>query len=82
MLQKNNIVLSPKHLMPDSKLMADFIKNNDYIGYFIEDELEEYDLAKVEIKEEMPINPVGIIYSKNTIKYVGRDFVKIVDETK
>lgn len=82
MLQKNNIVLSPKHLMPDSKLMADFIKNNDYIGYFIEDELEEYDLVKIELKEEMPINPVGIIYPKNTINHVGRDFVKIVEETK
>lgn len=77
-LQKNNIKLNPKHLMPDSKLMADYVKANDYIGYFIEDELKEYDLVKIELKEEMPKNPIGIIYPKKTINHVARDFVNIV----
>ncbi len=76
-LQKNNIDLKPKHLMPDSKLMADYIKDNNYIGYFIEDELEEYDLVKIELKEDMPINPIGIIYPKN-INTVAKDFVNVV----
>lgn len=76
-LQKDNIKLDPQHLMPDSKLMADFIKDNDYIGYFMEDELKEYDLVKIELKEEMPVNPIGIIYPKN-INRVARDFIKIV----
>lgn len=79
-LQKDNIKLNPKHLMPDSKLMADYIKANDYIGYFIEDELKEYDLVKIELKEEMPKNPIGIIYPKKTINHVARDFVEIVTE--
>jgi DNA-binding transcriptional LysR family regulator len=79
-LQKNNINLSPKHLMPDSKLMADYIKANDFIGYFIEDELKEYDLIKIELEEEMPTNPIGIIYPKKTINHTARDFVKIVTE--
>lgn len=77
-LQKNNIELNPKHLMPDSKLMADFIKDNDYIGYFIEDELSEYDLVKINIKEEMPMNPIGIVYPRNTINPVAMDFVKTI----
>lgn len=77
-LQKDNIKLNPKHLMPDSKLMADYIKANDYIGYFIEDELKEYDLIKIELKEETPKNPIGIIYPKKTINHVARDFVNIV----
>ncbi len=77
-LQKNNIKLNPTHLMPDSKLMADYIKDNDYIGYFIEDEIKEYDLVKINLKEEMPINPIGIIYPKKTINHVARDFVEIV----
>lgn len=76
-LQKNNIDLKPKHLMPDSKLMADYIKDNDYIGYFIEDELEEYDLAKVKLKEDMPTNSIGIIYPKR-INKVAKDFVDVV----
>lgn len=79
-LQKNGIELNPNHLMPDSKLMADFIKDNDLIGYFIEDELKEYDLVKIELKEEMPTNPIGIIYPKKTINHVAKDFVKIITE--
>lgn len=81
-LQKNNTQINPKHLMPDSKLMADYIKANDYIGYFIEDELKEYDLVKIELKEEMPKNPIGIIYPKKTINHVARDFVEIVTKDK
>lgn len=76
-LQKNNIDLKPKHLMPDSKLMADYIKDNDYIGYFIEDELEEYDLTKINLKEDMPTNSIGIIYPKR-INKVAKDFVDVV----
>lgn len=79
-LQKRNIELTPKHLMPDSKLMADVIKENDYIGYFIEDELEEYDLVKINLEDEMPINPIGIIYPTKTINHIARDFVKIITE--
>jgi len=79
-LQKRNIELTPKHLMPDSKLMADVIKENDYIGYFIDDEIKEYDLVKIDLEDEMPINPIGIIYPTKTINHVARDFVKIVTE--
>lgn len=79
-LQKRNIELIPKHLMPDSKLMADFVKENNYIGYFIEEELKEYDLVKIDLADEMPINPIGIIYPKKTINHIARDFVKIITE--
>ena len=79
-LQSKNIEIKPQHLMPDSKLMADYIKANNFIGYFIEDELEEYNLAKIELKEEMPKNPIGIIYPKRTINHVARDFVTTVLE--
>lgn len=37
-LQKTNITLNPIIEMPDSKLMAEFIKENDCIGYFIKEE--------------------------------------------
>ena len=76
-LQVYKIKLTPQHLMPDSKLMADFIKDNDYIGYFMEDELKEYDLVKIDLKEQMPINPIGIIYPKN-VNRVVLDFVNMV----
>lgn len=76
-LQKNNINLEPKHLMPDSKLMADFIKDNNYIGYFIEDETETYDLKKINLKEEMPVNPIGLIYPKNT-NHITKEFVETI----
>lgn len=79
-LQKNNIELFPKHLMPDSKLMADFIKENEYIGYFIKEEVETYDLAEIKLSEEMPVNPVGIIYPRKTLNEVAHKFVNIVLE--
>lgn len=64
--------------MPDSKLMADFIKKNDFIGYFIEDEIEEYDLVKIELKEKTPINAIGIIYPKKTINHFILPFTSII----
>ena len=79
-LQNNNIKLNPKHLMPDSKLMADIIKENDFIGYFIEDEVLTYDLIKIPLKEKMPINYIGIVYPKKTINHVAKDFVKVVTQ--
>lgn len=80
-LQKNKIELFPKHLMPDSKLMADVVKQNEFIGYFIEDELEAYDLVKLELKELMPVNPIGIIYPKNVNK-VAKNFVNLVIDSR
>ena len=79
-LQNNNIKLNPKHLMPDSKLMADVIKENDFIGYFIEDEVLTYDLIKIPLNEKMPINYIGIVYPKKTINHVAKDFVKVVTQ--
>lgn len=77
LLLKYNITLKIDDLMPDSKVMADYIKANDCIGYFIEDEIETYDLVKIELKEDTPINPVGIIYPK-TINRVTKEFVELV----
>ncbi len=77
-LQKNNIELMPKHLMPDSKLMADIIKENNFIGYFIEDEVIEYDLQKLELKEQMPINAIGIIFPKYLTNDITKKFIEII----
>lgn len=74
-LQKNNVELMPKHLMPDSKLMADIIKKNDFIGYFIEDEVIEYDLMKVKLKEQMPKNVIGVIFPKYSTNDITQKFV-------
>ena len=46
----------------------------------IENKLKEYNLAKIQLKEEMPKNPIGIIYPKRTINHVARDFVTTVLE--
>jgi len=77
-LQNSNITLTPIIEMPDSKLMADFIKGNDCIGYFIEEEADDYNLAKFSFDEELPINSIGIIYSKNTINEITRRFIELV----
>ncbi|MDO5556459.1 MAG: LysR family transcriptional regulator [Clostridia bacterium] len=79
-LQKNNIELNPIIEMPDSKLMIDFVKMNNYIGYFIEDEIKDTDLVKINLKEEMPINSIGIIYHKRTMNDTTKKFVELVLE--
>ena len=77
-LQSNNIVLNPTIEMPDSKLMIDFVNNNDYIGYFIEEELDNTELVKLDLKENMPTNAIGIIYHKKTINNTAKTFVELV----
>ena len=77
-LQSENLELNPIMQMPDSKLMADFVKNNNCIGYFITDEIKDYDLKKLNLEEELPKNSIGIIYPSKTINSVGQKFVELI----
>lgn len=77
-LQSNNVELKPDIEMPDSKLMIDFINNNDFIGYFIEEELKDTNLIKLSLKEQMPINSIGMIHHKKTINTLAKKFVELV----
>lgn len=77
-LQTKNIKVNPILLMPDSKLMADVVKNTETIGYFIEEEAIEYGLKVLDLKEEMPVNAIGLIYQKHTLNKVASDFIEIV----
>lgn len=78
LLQSNNIELTPVMEMPDSKLMADLVKDNDYIGYFIDNEADNYDLAKLKLDVQLPVNSIGLIYRKNTMNLITKNFVKMV----
>ena len=79
-LQKNNIQLNPKIEMPDSKLMINFVeRTEDYIGYFIENELAGTNLIKLKIKENLPSNSLGIVYLKNfNSNYNVKKFVELI----
>ena len=77
-LQSKNIQLHPIIELPDSKLMGDLVNSNDYIGYFVEEEVKYYNLFKLDIQEQLPINSIGMIYRKNTMNLVTKNFVKIV----
>ncbi len=79
-LQPKNIELSPIIEMPDSKLMAEFIKSNNCIGYFIKEEVNDYNLKELKLIEEMPKNPIGIVYPKKTINNIANKFVELVLE--
>ncbi len=76
-LQNNNIILKPKMQMPDSKLMIDIVLKSNFIGYFIEEEINDTNLIKLNLKEKLPINPFGIVYSKKTNK-VALEFVELL----
>lgn len=77
-----NINLEPKIEMPDSKLMADFVKQNEYIGYFVMEEVETFNLVPLKLDVEMPKNYIGMIYGKNTINFITRKFIELVLENK
>lgn len=77
-LQSNNIELNPIMEMPDSKLMADLVNGNDYIGYFVEDEAEHYNLQKLNLDILLPTNSIGLIYRKNTMNKITKNFVEMV----
>ncbi len=74
-LQQNGIELQPLLQMPDSRLMSEMVKANDFIGYFIEDELADFDLVELKLVEMLPSNAIGVIYPKRTINAVARNFV-------
>lgn len=80
LLMVEHIDLKPRILMPDSKLMADFVKENQCIGYFIEEEVKLYGLVCLDLNIEMPKNHIAIIYNKNTINEVTKKFIDIVLE--
>ena len=64
--------------MPDSKLMIDFVNDTDYIGYFVENELIDNNLVKLQLREEMPVNSIGIIYHKKAINNAAKKFIELV----
>ena len=67
-----------KMAMPDSKLMSSVVELGDFIGYFIEDEIKDTNLVKLNIKEELPINSYGVIYSRGLINRMAKDFVELI----
>lgn len=77
-----NIKLEPKIEMPDSKLMADFVKKNEYIGYFVKEEVNTFNLVPLKLDIEMPKNHIGLIYSKTTINLVTQKFIELVLKNK
>lgn len=79
-LMTYNVIVNPIMEMPDSKLMAELVKENDFIGYFIEEEINNYDLKKIELKEKTPINSVGVIYAKNSMNHIASKFVNMLFE--
>ena len=78
LLQSNNLELNPIIQMPDSKLMADFVKENNCIGYFITDEIKDYNLKELTLNEVLPKNSIGIIYPSKTLNSVGQKFVGLI----
>lgn len=77
-LQNNDIILKPMIEMPDSKLMADFVQENEWIGYFIEEEADDYGLQKIPLDKPMPTNSIGIIYPKNIANEITKKFINLV----
>lgn len=75
-LQENNLTVAPIIELPDCKLMIELVKANVGIGYFIEEELENEELIKLNI--DLPLNPFGIIYSNSFINPISQSFIDLI----
>lgn len=81
-LISSNIKLNPNIEMPDSKLMADLVKEKEYIGYFVKEEVETFDLVPLKLDIDMPKNYIGIIYSRNATNLITKKFIGLVLENE
>ena len=80
LLQQVNVKLVAKIQIPDSKLMADLVLNSNYIGYFIEEEINLYNLAKIHLNVETPDNEIGLIYYKSSVSEETSKLIEIILE--
>lgn len=59
-----------------AELMTNLIKEKNYWLLF-KDETTEYDLVKIELKEQMPKNSIEIISSKCSTNDIIQNFVRL-----
>ena len=59
--------------------MINIVEKEEFIGYFIEKEIEKSSLIKLNLKEIMPINSFGVIYSKKRVNKLVEDFIGSID---
>lgn len=77
-IQINNTNLKIVAEMPDSELMAKFIVSNNCIGYFIDEEIEKYNLKKINLNIDLPSNNIGLIYLKNNVNSSAKKFIDLL----
>lgn len=58
-----------------AELMTNLIKKNCWLLF--KDGTTEYDLVKIELKEQMPKNSIEIIFSKCSTNYITQNFVSL-----
>ncbi|MCI8548500.1 MAG: helix-turn-helix domain-containing protein [Bacilli bacterium] len=76
-LKKYKVSLNPQIQMHDSIGMIDFVSKTNYIGYFIEEQLENTNLIKLDLEEKLSENTIVILYTKQATK-IEKDFIDIV----
>lgn len=80
---KNGITVNPQLELPNSKLMIDIVKNNNYIGLFIKDSIEEElnnsELHKISIKEKIENNKIVMLSPKNLPNIVSKLFIEFME---
>lgn len=80
---KKDIVLNPKVELPNSDLMIELVKRNNYIGLFIEDSIEEElknrILYKINLKEKIEDNKVIMISLKKMTNIMPKVFMEFIE---
>jgi len=76
-LNEKGITFKSDDRMPDSIGMAEYIEGTNFIGFGIEPELKYNDVAKLNLNEDLPINPFGVVYLKKSSDVVKK-YIEII----
>ena len=80
---KKDIILNPKVELPNSDLMIELVKRNNYIGLFIEDsikqQLADKTLNKIDLKEKIEDNKVIMISLKKLTNIMPKVFMEFIE---
>lgn len=80
---KKGIVINPQLELPNSNLMINIVKNNNFIGLFIKDSIEEElknkELYQIPIEENIENNKIVMLSLKNTTNIIPKLFIEFIE---
>lgn len=81
--KSKKITINPIIEMPNNKLMKSIILNDFGIGYFLKEDVKAElgeSLVEIKLNDDLPTNPVGIIYLKDYLDLKTMNFISLFQD--